>query len=150
MVTVYSLIVIAPAGGGLVPVGNRRGRITRPLRFRAKRKFLDTHIRHAATPGLSPPLPPSPDVVPVIQSSLLAALVARVGGATGARPSRVAATRAVELPAKISTANEERLSAKAATQLIQGLFVFHPPCGRKETGRSILVALSSCSSDFIR
>jgi hypothetical protein len=135
MVTVYSLIVIAPAGGGLVPVGNRRGRTTRPLRFRAKCKFLDTHIRHGHALGFDPPLPPSSDVIPVIESSLLAALVARIGGSTGARPPGVAATRAVQLASKMPAANEERLSAKAATQLIQRLFVFHPPCGQKETGR---------------
>jgi hypothetical protein len=135
MVTVYSLIVIAPAGGGLVPVGNRRGRTTRPLRFRAKRKFLDTHIRHGPALGLDPPLPPSSDMIPVIESSFLAALVARVGGSSGPCPPGVTATRTVELASKMSAANEERLSAEAATQLIQRLFVFHPPCGQKETGR---------------
>lgn len=118
MVTVYSLIVIAPAGGGLVPVGNRRGRITRPLRFRAKRKFIDTHIRHAAAPGLGAPQPPSSDVVTVIESSFLTALMARVGRSTSARPPRGAATRAVKLPPKIPAANEEGPPAKPATQLI--------------------------------
>jgi hypothetical protein len=117
MVTVYSFMVFAPAGD-LVPVGNRRGRITRPRRFRAKRKFLDTHIRHAHAPGLGAPLPPSTHVVTVIESSFLAALVARVGRSTRARPSRVAATRAIKLPPKIPAANEEGLPAKAATQLI--------------------------------
>jgi hypothetical protein len=108
-------MVFAPAGGGLVPAGNRRGRTTRPLRFRAKRKFLDTHIRHGPALGLDPPLPPSSDVIPVIESAFLAALVARVGGSTGARPPGVAATRAVELASKMSAANEERLSAETAT-----------------------------------
>jgi hypothetical protein len=88
------------------------------VRFRAKRKFLDTHIRHAAAPGLGAPQPPRSDVVTVIESSFLAALVARVGGSTSARPPSVAATRAVQLPPKIPAANEEGPPAKAATQLI--------------------------------
>jgi len=114
-VTVYSFIVIAPAGDR-GPVGNRRGRTTRPLRFRTKRKFLDTHIRHRCACRRSAP-PPRANVVTVIQPSFLAAPVPRIGRATGARSARTTAARTIDLPAEVAAANEEHAPTQRATNL---------------------------------
>jgi hypothetical protein len=99
---------------------------------------------------LGQPLPPGPNVVAVIEAAFLAALVACIGGATATRTAGFLAIRAVLLPAKIRTTNEEDAPAKRATQLIQRDFVFHPHGGRRENGRPGLLALSSLSSSFIR
>jgi hypothetical protein len=53
----------------------------------------------------------------MIEPSFLAAPVARVGLAAGARPARVTATRTIELPAKVSAADEEDAAAQRATKL---------------------------------
>jgi hypothetical protein len=53
----------------------------------------------------------------MIQPSFLAAPVARIGRAAGARSAYVTATRAIKLPAKVSAANEEDALAQRATQL---------------------------------
>jgi hypothetical protein len=74
-------------------------------------------------------------MVTVIEAPLLAALVARIGGSTRARPARVTAARAVDLSAEVALTNEEDAPTKGANQLKQRVFVFHPPCGQKETGR---------------
>jgi hypothetical protein len=116
MDTVYSLIVIALAGDR-GPVGDRRGRTTRPLRFRAKRKFLDTHIRHRCASCRRAAESPRANVVTMIQPSFLAAPVARIGRAAGAGSAYVTATRAIKLSAKVSAANEEDAPAQRATQL---------------------------------
>jgi hypothetical protein len=92
---------------------------------------------------LGEPLPPGPNVVAVIEAAFLAALVACIGGAAATRTAGFLALRAVLLPAKIPTTNEEDAPAKRATQLIQRDFVFHPLCGWKESGRKDLLALSS-------
>jgi hypothetical protein len=89
-------------------------------------------------------------VVAVIEPALSAALVARIGGSTSTRPAGILAIRTIDLPAEVSTTNEEDAPAIRATQLIQRNFVFHPPRGRKESGRPELVALLSPSSSFIR
>jgi hypothetical protein len=142
-------MVISPADRR-EPVGNRRGRSRRRHRFRSKRKFLDTHIRHGCPRCLGEPVPPGANVVAVIEPALSAALVARIGGSTSTRPAGILAIRTIDLPAEVSTTNEEDAPAKRATQLIQRNFVFHPPRGRKESGRPELVALLSPSSSFIR
>lgn len=82
-------------------------------------------------------------MVAMIESAFLTALVACIGSAPGARSPCLLATRTVDLSAKVSATNEENAPAKRASQLIQGNFVFHPPCGRKESGRPKLGALSS-------
>jgi hypothetical protein len=82
-------------------------------------------------------------MVAVIESPFIAALVACIGGPPRARPACILANRTIDLPAEVSTANEEDAPAKRASQLIQRDFVFHPPRGRKESGRPELVALSS-------
>jgi len=82
-------------------------------------------------------------MVTVIEASFLTALVARVGGSTRARSARITAARAINLSAEVAPTNEEDAPAKGTNQLKQRVFVFHPPRGRKETGRSILAALSS-------
>jgi hypothetical protein len=92
---------------------------------------------------LGEPLPPGPNVVAVIEPAFLAFLVARIGGATATRTAGFLAFRAVLLPAEISTADEEDAPAKRAPQLVQRDFLFHPLCGRKESGRPGLLALSS-------
>jgi len=56
-------------------------------------------------------------MVAVIEPPLLAVLVARVGGATEARPTWVTAPRTIDLPTKVPPANEEDAPAKATTQL---------------------------------
>jgi hypothetical protein len=89
-------------------------------------------------------------MVAMIESAFLTALVACIGSASGTSSPRRLAIRAVDLSAKVPAANEEDAPAKRASQLIQGNFVFHPPCGRKEIGRPELGTLSSPSSSFIR
>ena len=89
-------------------------------------------------------------MVAMIEAAFLTALVACIGSAPGASSPCLLATRTVDLSAKVSATNEEDAPAKRASQLIQGNFVFHPPCGRKESGRPKLGALSSPSSSFIR
>jgi hypothetical protein len=89
-------------------------------------------------------------MVAMIESAFLTALVACIGSAPGTSSPRRLAIRAVDLSAKVPAANEEDAPAKRASQLIQGNFVFHPPCGRKEIGRPELGTLSSPSSSFIR
>jgi hypothetical protein len=74
-------------------------------------------------------------MVTVIEASFLAALVACVGGSTRARSARVTAAWAIDLSAEVGPANEEDAPAQGTNQLKQRLFVFHPPCGQKETGR---------------
>jgi hypothetical protein len=76
-------------------------------------------------------------------SSPIAALVARIGGSPRACPAYILAIRTIDLPAEVSTTNEEDAPANRASQLIQRDFVFHPPRGRKKSGRSKLAALSS-------
>jgi hypothetical protein len=142
-------MVISPADHR-EPVGNRQGRSRRQLRFRSKRKFLDTHIRHRCPRCLGQPVSPGANVVEVIEPALIAALVARIGSAPTTHSPRLLATRTVDLPAKVPTTNEENATAKRASQLIQGNFVFHPPRERKESGRQEPVALLSPSSSFIR
>jgi hypothetical protein len=82
-------------------------------------------------------------MVAVIEPSLSATLMARIGGSPRARPACILAIRTIDLPAEVSPANEEDAPAKRASQLIQRNFFFHPPRGRKKSGRSKLVALSS-------
>ena len=79
------------------PDGDRRGRTTRPLRFRTKRKFLGTHIRHRRGPGEGESPPPCPNVITVIEPSFFAAPVARIGRASGARSTYVTTARARHL-----------------------------------------------------
>src|ERR1039458_4661573 len=142
IVTVYSLMVISPADHRK-PVGNRRGRSCRRHRFRSKRKFLDTHIRHSHPRCLGEPVPPGPNMVAMIEAAFLTALVTCIGSAPGTSSPCLLAIRTVDLSAKVPTTDEEDAPAKCASQLIQGNFVFHPPCGRKESGRPELPALSS-------
>src|ERR1017187_4102214 len=142
IVTVYSLMVISPADHRK-PVGNRRGRSCRRHRFRSKRKFLDTHIRHSHPRCLGEPVPPGPNMVAMIEAAFLTALVTCIGSAPGTSSPCLLAIRTVDLSAKVPTTDEEDAPAKFASQLIQGNFVFHPPCGRKESGRPELPALSS-------
>jgi hypothetical protein len=74
-------------------------------------------------------------MVTVIETAFLAALVACVGGSARSRSARVTAARAIDLSAEVAPANEEDAPAKGTNQLKQRVFVFHPPCGQKETGR---------------
>jgi hypothetical protein len=89
-------------------------------------------------------------MVAMIEPAFLTALVACIGSAPGTRSPRLLAIRTVDLSAEVSATNEEDAPAKRASQLIQGNFVFHPLCGRKESGRPELRALSSPWSSFIR
>jgi hypothetical protein len=88
---------------------------------------------------LGAPTPPGTNVVAVIEPPFLAALVAHIGGSPRSRSSGILAIRTIDLPAEVSPANEEDAPAKRASQLIQRNFVFHPPRGRKESGRPKLV-----------
>jgi hypothetical protein len=56
-------------------------------------------------------------MVTVIQPSFLAAPVARIGLAAGARAARVTAPRTIDLPTKVSTADVEDAPAQRATKL---------------------------------
>jgi hypothetical protein len=56
-------------------------------------------------------------VVTVIQPSFLAAPVARIGCAAGSRWAHLTATQTIDLPTKVSAANEEDAPAQRATQL---------------------------------
>jgi len=56
-------------------------------------------------------------MVTVIQPSFLAAPVARIRRAAGARPAPVTATRTIKLPAKVSAADEKDAAAQRATKL---------------------------------
>ena len=126
MVTVYSLIVVAPAGA-LVPVGDRRGRNARRHRFRAERKFLDTRIRHAGALRLLAAAPPLSNMVTVIETAFLAPLVACVGSSARTRSAHVTAARAIDLSTEVAPANEEDAHVVLVTQALPGALSAETP-----------------------
>jgi hypothetical protein len=65
----------------------------------------------------SPAPSPRANVVTVIEPSFLAAPVPRIGRAAGAPSAGVTAARTIDLPTKVSTADEEDAPAQRATKL---------------------------------
>jgi hypothetical protein len=89
-------------------------------------------------------------MVAMIEAAFRTALVACIGSAPGTRSPCLLAIRTVDLSAKVSATNEENAPAKRAGQLIQGNFVFHPPCGRRKVDAQSWGLYRPQSSSFIR
>ncbi len=126
-ITVYRLVGLSLA----VARGSRRhggGRSTRRHQGSQERKFLDTRIRHAA----SPPSAQVPHAVPVILAAFSRTLVPGIRRSPGSQVAVLAAVlSAIPLPAETGDADLKGPQAPRASQ-VQELELVHPPAAAEE------------------